>query len=69
MAEKLAVLLVEQEMSLANILNPAQFIRPQFVLKKLALWGEEAKDDEIDFQWPSEETLLEVENLKNLRIK
>ena len=41
MTEKLQLLLVDHEVLLAKVLNPAQFIKKrQVLLKRLPMWGE-----------------------------
>ena len=63
MTETLTVFLADQERKLAEILNPAQFTKTKFILKKLAMWGEKVRDDEINFEWPTKEILEELEEV------
>ena len=69
MTENLQVLLVEQEMKLQSILNPAQFIKPDYVLKKLQMWGEQVDLDKVNFEWPTVELLQELgKDAKDLKL-
>ena len=69
MTEKLQLMLVQQEVMLAKVLNPAQFIKKKLVLKRLPMWGEQVDDDKIDFQWPTEEILEEFKDLQSLSLQ
>ena len=69
MTENLQVLLVEQEMKLRSILNPAQFIKPDYVLRKLQMWGDQVEYDKVNFEWPTVEILQELgKDAKDLKL-
>ena len=71
MTEELQLIIMQQEILVAKVLDPARFIKKkqQVVIKRLLMWGEQVGDGEIDFQWPTQEVLEECKDLQSLYLQ
>ena len=71
MKEKIAIHLSQQETAIANLLNPAQFLRHNYTydLCKLPMVGAQVSADQIDFEWPTQEIWQSMANHENIKLK
>ena len=73
--KELEAILNPVQMIPAKVINPVMAIKvkpPQFLLKKLPIWGLQISPDKINFEWPTQDLLNQMDGdvrLKSLNFK
>ena len=71
MKDKIAIQLSQQETSIVDLLNPAQFMNFAYApeLFKLPVFGYQIAEGEHDFEWPTKEIWGQMNNYEQIKIK